>query len=65
MNAILLSSAEAAEALHVNRTKLQRLVRAGDLVPVVRGQGIRGPMFFEKTEVERFLRQKGALAASD
>lgn len=49
----LLTTAEAAEALHVSRATLIRMVRAGRLEPTWKLDGIRGAYLFSPAEVER------------
>lgn len=52
-NIKLISTAEAASELNVHRSTLTRMVDAGKLKPAVRGEGVRGSMFFYRSEVER------------
>ena len=49
----LLTTAEAAEALHVSRATLIRMVQAGRLEPTRKLDGIRGAYLFSPAEVER------------
>ncbi|MBU3994914.1 MAG: helix-turn-helix domain-containing protein [Actinobacteria bacterium] len=59
----LISTSEAAAALKVHRSTLSRMVAAGKLEPALRGEGIRGSMFFSPEEIERAKKQNAALAA--
>ncbi len=62
-NRKLISTAEAATELNVHRSTLTRMVDAGKLKPAVRGEGIRGSMFFYRSEINRAKkRQEKAVA---
>lgn len=52
-NGKLISTAEAAAELNVHRSTLTRMVDAGKVKPAIRGEGIRGSMFFYRSEVEK------------
>lgn len=43
----LLTTAEVARRLNVDVRTVHRMVERGELTPFVKGEGIRGPMFFE------------------
>jgi predicted site-specific integrase-resolvase len=49
----LLSTAKAAEALSVDRSTLTRMVQAGKVKPAVKGDGLRGAMFFYPSEIRK------------
>ena len=55
-NTKLVSTAEVALLLNVHRATVTRMVEQGKLKPAVRGEGIRGSMFFYRSEVERYKR---------
>lgn len=62
-NGKLISTADAAAELKVHRSTLTRMVDAGKLKPAVRGEGIRGSMFFYRSEINRAKkRQEKAVA---
>ena len=44
-------SVEAAQLLGIDRSTLTRWVKAGKIKPIVRGEGIRGEMFFSPADV--------------
>jgi predicted site-specific integrase-resolvase len=48
----LIGSAEASELLHIDRSTVSRWVKAGKLVPAVKGSGIRGEIFFRRDDIE-------------
>lgn len=52
-----MSTAETARRLGVHVATVTRLARKGELEPVVKAKGLRGPYFFDPADVE-------ALAAS-
>lgn len=52
----LIPSRAAAERLGVSRPTLQRLVERGVLIPVARGEGIRGAMWFKISDLEAYSR---------
>lgn len=56
----LISTAEAAAELNVHRSTLTRMVEAGKLKPAVKGEGIRGSMFFYRSEIERAKKRAAA-----
>ena len=49
----LLTSADACEALSIDRSTLSRWVQLGRIAPAMKAPGIRGAMFFTPDEVER------------
>lgn len=49
----LISSAEACQRLHVDRSTLMRWVKSGRIEPVHRGTGVRGAMVFNAADVDR------------
>lgn len=49
----LVTTAEVARRLGVDVRTVHRMVQRGELVPVVKGEGIRGPMFFDAAVLER------------
>jgi hypothetical protein len=51
-----LSTKQVAEELSVDRSIISRMVKAGEIKPIVRGEGIRGAMFFTLAEVRRVKR---------
>jgi len=53
-------TAEAAQIIGVSVHTIARYARRGRLVPVVKGPGIRGPMFFKRRDVERLARERAA-----
>ncbi|MCU4295495.1 helix-turn-helix domain-containing protein [Brevibacterium permense] len=48
-----MGTGEAAERLSVDRSTLSRWVKSGKLVPIIRGNGKTGEMFFAEDEIER------------
>ena len=52
-NAELLTTAQAARELNVHRSTLTRMVQDGKIKSAVRGEGIRGGMFFRASEIRR------------
>lgn len=49
----LLSTAKAADALNVDRSTLTRMVQSGKVKPAVKGEGLRGAMFFYPSEIRK------------
>lgn len=49
----LLPSAAVCEELDINRSTLSRWVSAGLITPAIKMDGLRGPMLFHPSEVER------------
>lgn len=47
----LISSADAAELLGIDRSTLSRWVQAGRLAPVLKMPGLRGPALYDRTAV--------------
>lgn len=54
----LIGSAEAARRLGVTRSKLQRLVNAGRIQPMQKGEGLRGAMIFDASVIDRYARSR-------
>lgn len=48
----LLSTAEVASKLGVTPQTVARRVRSGDLLPVGKGAGVRGPYMFDAARIE-------------
>lgn len=59
----LLSTAKAADALSVDRSTLTRMVQAGKVKPAVKGEGLRGAMFFYPSEIRKARARMMAEAA--
>ena len=51
-----ITTEQAAEQLNVHRSTLTRWVQAGKVKPAVKGEGIRGEMFFYQSEINRVKR---------
>lgn len=49
----LLTSAEACRLLGIHPSTLSRRVKRGELIPVKKHAGLRGPMLFAREDVER------------
>jgi len=49
----LVPSKEACERLGIDRSTLMRWVAAGRITPALKGEGIRGPMWFNAADVDR------------
>ena len=49
----LIGTAQAARELNVHRSTLTRMVQAGKIKPAVKGDGLRGEMFFYPSEVRK------------
>lgn len=49
----LLSTSQAATELNVHRSTLTRMVKNGEIKEAVRGEGIRGAMFFYPSEIRK------------
>lgn len=58
-NPSLLTSAEAARQLNIDRSTLSRWVADGKVTPALKAPGLRGAYFFDSAEVER-LKTKAA-----
>ena len=52
----LLSTKQVADELSVDRSLVTRLVQSGKLKPALKGDGIRGAMYFRPAEVARYKR---------
>lgn len=50
-----ISTAQVADRLGVIPRRVQQLVVAGDLEPVAKRPGLRGAMYFDRVDVERYL----------
>jgi excisionase family DNA binding protein len=48
----LIGTADAARRLGVSRSTLTRRVEAGELEPAMRVPGYRGPLLFERADIE-------------
>ena len=55
-----LSTKQVSEELNVDRSLVTRMVQAGKLKPLVRGDGIRGALFFAPAEVRRVKERMSA-----
>ncbi len=62
-NGKLISTAEAATELNVHRSTLTRMVEAGKIKPAIRGEGLRGSMFFYRSEIDRVKKRQAKVAA--
>ena len=60
----LLSTAQAATELNVHRSTLTRMVQDGEVKAAVRGQGVRGAMFFYQSEIRRVKKRLHAEVAA-
>ena len=49
----LLSTAQAAVELNIHRSTLTRMVQDGEAKAAVKGEGVRGAMFFYPSEIRR------------
>ncbi len=60
-----LPTAVVAQTLAMSPSSVHRLVETGELVPVFRAPGIRGAMFFRRTDVAKLAkaRQKAKVSA--
>ena len=56
----MLTTAQVAEALAVNPSSISRMVARGELAPQFKAPGVRGPMFFSPSEVERVIAARSA-----
>lgn len=56
----LMTSAETCESLGIDRSTLSRWVAAGRIAPAMKGNGIRGPFYFDPAEVERVRQELAA-----
>ena len=52
MNDSLITTAEVAERLGRTVRQVHYLIEAGRLAPVIKGNGPRGPMFFDQSHVD-------------
>lgn len=48
----LLSSADVSTILHIDRSTVSRWVKAGKLSPALKGSGLRGELFFRRSDIE-------------
>lgn len=60
---IFLSTVEVAAIFRRDRSVINKWVKAGKIKPAIEGEGLRGPRFFRRTEVDRVLRELGERAA--
>lgn len=60
----LIGTAATAAELKVHRSTLTRMVQAGKIKPAVKGEGLRGEMFFYPSEVRRAKARMSAERAS-
>lgn len=60
----LLNTAQAARELNVHRSTLTRMVKAGKIKPAVKGDGLRGEMFFRIADVRRVKERLASAVAS-
>ena len=56
----LLTTAEAAQRLHVDRSVVIKLVAQGRLVPAMKLPGRTGAHLFQPAEVDRFAAERAA-----
>ncbi len=61
----VLSSAEAAERLDIDRSTLSRWVASGRIAPVIRGGGTNGAMFFSSDDVDELIGKLAALSEAE
>lgn len=54
----LVTAAEAAETLGVDRSTLTRWAQAGRITEHIKVPGLRGPRLFERAEVERVAAER-------
>lgn len=62
-NGKLIGTAAAAAELNIHRSTLSRMVEAGKIKPAARGEGIRGSMFFYRSEIDRVKKRQSRAAA--
>lgn len=55
-----LTTRQAAEVLDVHHATVVKLVASGDLVPVMKGPGKTGALFFSPGDVRRLARKRAA-----
>jgi len=60
MNEPVIPTAEVADRLGRTVRQVHYLIEAGRLAPIIKGNGPRGPMFFDAAEVDRL---RAALSA--
>ena len=60
----LLSTAKAAALLNVDRSTLTRMVQSGKVKPAVKGDGLRGAMFFYPSEIRKAKARMAAESAA-
>ena len=58
----LMPSALVCDDLDINRSTLSRWVAAGAITPVVKMDGLRGPMLFDPNDVARIKAAREAAA---
>ena len=59
----LITTAEAADLLGVAVSTVNRMAARGELVPVVKGAGIRGARHYDRADVEKLAPQVKAVAS--
>lgn len=59
----LMPSAEACDALGIDRSTLSRWVRIGTITPATKLPGLRGPFLFDPAEVERVKAERAEASA--
>lgn len=57
---LLIGTPEAARMLGKHRSTFSRLVKAGDIKPVMRLGGDNGPMLFDPADVARIIADRSA-----
>lgn len=57
-------TSEVADKLGRTVRQVHYLIEAGQLAPVMKGKGIRGPMFFDPDDVDRLADTLAAEVAS-
>ena len=57
---VIIGAVEAGRILKLNRNSVTRLVKEDKLTPAGRGEGLKGPMFFYKADVEALAARRHA-----
>ena len=63
MTSDLLPTSEVADRIGRTVRQVHHLIETGELTPVMKGKGIRGPMFFDPTDVDALAAELDDLAA--
>lgn len=63
MHKDLIASGEASKILQIDRSTLSRLVSAGKITPALKIEGLRGPMWFEREDVQALADERARTAA--